>query len=135
VAVFWQKNYFAILSILICLNVLFQFFLKGSGPCLFCGALVCSKEETEVLNRNSKKSEQLRKKLLAIGKPGKDWFNSTKIVAFYENGLNHSTFAHFTILFDFSNITERKFEKVVLQSQQLSLLLCTNWKYLILILF
>jgi hypothetical protein len=39
----------------------------GSGPCLFCGALVCSKEETEVLNRNSKKSEQLRKKLLAVG--------------------------------------------------------------------
>ncbi len=73
-ALFDKKNYFAILSILICLNFkrFISIFFKGSGPCLFCGALVCSKEETEVLNRNSKKSEQLRKKLLAIGKPGTD---------------------------------------------------------------
>ena len=28
---------------------------------------MCSKEETEILNRNSKKSEQLKKKLLAVG--------------------------------------------------------------------
>ena len=37
---------------------------KGSGPCLFCGSVVCTKEEQEVLNRGSKKSEQLRKKLM-----------------------------------------------------------------------
>ena len=45
----------------------FQFiFFLGSGPCLFCGAIVCTKEEQEVLNRGSKKSEQLRKKLMDI---------------------------------------------------------------------
>ncbi|CAH1254531.1 TRIP4 [Branchiostoma lanceolatum] len=37
---------------------------EGSGPCLFCGALVCTKEEMEVLARNSNKSERLRRKLL-----------------------------------------------------------------------
>lgn len=36
---------------------------EGSGPCLFCGALVCTKEEQEVLNRGSKKSEQLLRRL------------------------------------------------------------------------
>ena len=44
---------------------------EGSGPCLFCDALVCTKQEQEVLNRGSKKSEQLRKKLLAADE-GKD---------------------------------------------------------------
>ena len=46
----------------------------GSGPCLFCGAIVCTKEEQEVLNRGSKKSEQLRKKLMEIdtNNSGKD---------------------------------------------------------------
>lgn len=38
---------------------------EGSGPCLFCGHLVCTKDEQEVLNRGSKKSDQLMKKLLA----------------------------------------------------------------------
>ncbi len=37
---------------------------EGSGPCLFCGALVATREEREVLGRNSRKSEQLLKKLL-----------------------------------------------------------------------
>jgi hypothetical protein len=36
---------------------------EGSGPCLFCGHLVCTKDEQEVLNRGSKKSDQLLKKL------------------------------------------------------------------------
>ena len=39
-------------------------FLPGSGPCLFCGDLVCTKEEQEVLGRGSRKSESLLKKLL-----------------------------------------------------------------------
>ncbi|XP_062618725.1 activating signal cointegrator 1-like [Saccostrea cucullata] len=37
---------------------------EGSGPCLFCGKLVCTKEEQEVLARGSKKSEQLRERLM-----------------------------------------------------------------------
>ncbi|XP_072038298.1 activating signal cointegrator 1-like isoform X2 [Amphiura filiformis] len=37
---------------------------EGSGPCLFCGALVCTRDEQEILSRNSNKSEKLRKKLL-----------------------------------------------------------------------
>ena len=34
---------------------------------MFCGHLVCTKEEQEILNRNSKKSEQLLKKLMSHG--------------------------------------------------------------------
>lgn len=37
---------------------------EGSGPCLFCGNLVCTKEEQEVLDRGSRKSEQLRQRLM-----------------------------------------------------------------------
>jgi len=37
---------------------------EGPGPCLFCKALVATKQQQEVLDRGSKKSEQLRKQLL-----------------------------------------------------------------------
>ena len=37
---------------------------EGSGPCYFCGALVCSREEKEILARNSKKSIKLYDKLM-----------------------------------------------------------------------
>ncbi|XP_071106236.1 activating signal cointegrator 1-like [Haliotis cracherodii] len=37
---------------------------EGSGPCVFCGTLVCTREELEVLNRGSKKSEKLRQQLM-----------------------------------------------------------------------
>ncbi|KAG7468279.1 hypothetical protein MATL_G00141340 [Megalops atlanticus] len=37
---------------------------EGSGPCLFCGNLVCTKEEQEILQRDSNKSQKLRKKLM-----------------------------------------------------------------------
>lgn len=37
---------------------------EGSGPCFFCGALVCTREEQEILARNSKKSQKLYQKLL-----------------------------------------------------------------------
>ena len=37
---------------------------EGSGPCYFCGALVCSREEKEILARNSKKSMKLYDKLM-----------------------------------------------------------------------
>lgn len=37
---------------------------EGSGPCLFCGTLVCTKEEQEILQRDSNKSQKLRKKLM-----------------------------------------------------------------------
>lgn len=38
---------------------------EGSGPCYFCGALVCSREEKEILARNSKKSMKLLDKLMS----------------------------------------------------------------------
>ncbi|XP_049667953.1 activating signal cointegrator 1 isoform X2 [Accipiter gentilis] len=38
---------------------------EGSGPCLFCGALVCTKEEHDILQRDSNKSQKLLKKLMA----------------------------------------------------------------------
>ncbi|XP_034736954.1 activating signal cointegrator 1 [Etheostoma cragini] len=40
---------------------------EGSGPCLFCGSLVCTREEQEILQRDSNKSQKLRKKLLGDG--------------------------------------------------------------------
>ncbi|GMS83246.1 hypothetical protein PENTCL1PPCAC_5421, partial [Pristionchus entomophagus] len=36
---------------------------EGSGPCYFCGTLVCTKEQREVLNRNSRQSKELYKQL------------------------------------------------------------------------
>ena len=41
---------------------------EGSGPCLFCGALVCTKEEQEILSRGSKKSDRLRSYLMSKDK-------------------------------------------------------------------
>ena len=38
---------------------------EGSGLCYFCGSLVCTKEEQEILARNSKKSMKLYEKLVA----------------------------------------------------------------------
>lgn len=40
---------------------------EGSGPCFFCGSLVCTKEEQEILQRDSNKSQKLRKKLMGDG--------------------------------------------------------------------
>ncbi|XP_052002347.1 activating signal cointegrator 1 isoform X1 [Xyrauchen texanus] len=40
---------------------------EGSGPCMFCGSLVCTKEEQEILQRDSNKSQKLRKKLMGEG--------------------------------------------------------------------
>uniref|UniRef100_A0A8C5ALN7 Activating signal cointegrator 1 n=1 Tax=Gadus morhua TaxID=8049 RepID=A0A8C5ALN7_GADMO len=37
---------------------------EGSGPCLFCGNLVCTRDEQEILQRDSNKSLKLRKKLM-----------------------------------------------------------------------
>ncbi|XP_069758917.1 activating signal cointegrator 1 isoform X2 [Narcine bancroftii] len=37
---------------------------EGSGPCMFCGLLVCTKEEQEILVRDSNKSQKLRKRLM-----------------------------------------------------------------------
>ncbi|KAH8039653.1 hypothetical protein HPB51_008246 [Rhipicephalus microplus] len=38
---------------------------EGSGPCFTCGNLVCTNEEKELLSRDSKKSHQLRNKLMS----------------------------------------------------------------------
>ncbi|ESO09785.1 hypothetical protein HELRODRAFT_183880 [Helobdella robusta] len=37
---------------------------EGSGPCFFCGSLVCTKAEQEILSRNSNKSEKLKSFLM-----------------------------------------------------------------------
>ncbi|XP_063229432.1 activating signal cointegrator 1 [Bacillus rossius redtenbacheri] len=42
---------------------------EGSGPCLFCNALVCSPEEQEVLNSKTKKAEKLYQKLVDVKDP------------------------------------------------------------------
>ena len=47
---------------------------EGSGPCLFCGTLVCTREEQVVLDRKSKKSEQLLKRL---GGDGRDEYQAS----------------------------------------------------------
>ena len=47
------------------LSIMIYYWISlGSGPCLFCGTMVCTREEQEVLNRGSRKSEILRKKLM-----------------------------------------------------------------------
>ncbi|RXN17698.1 activating signal cointegrator 1 [Labeo rohita] len=43
---------------------------EGSGPCLFCGNLVCTTEEQEILQRDSNKSQKLRKKLMGGNRAG-----------------------------------------------------------------
>ncbi len=37
---------------------------EGSGPCVFCDALVCTPEEEEVLRRDSKKAQKFKEKFL-----------------------------------------------------------------------
>lgn len=46
---------------------------EGSGPCLFCGSLVCTKDEQEKINSGTKKGEKLRQKLLQVGVAEKNW--------------------------------------------------------------
>lgn len=45
---------------------------EGSGPCLFCGDLVCTEDELRVIESSSKKGENLKKSLLEQGRP-KGW--------------------------------------------------------------
>ncbi|VDK72295.1 unnamed protein product [Litomosoides sigmodontis] len=40
---------------------------EGSGPCMFCGELVCTREERKLLNQNSRRSVELRNRLLGCG--------------------------------------------------------------------
>lgn len=54
---------------------------EGSGPCLFCGELVCTKEEQEILSRNSRKSEKLLDHLMKQGKE--------EVSDGYEKALKH----------------------------------------------
>ncbi|XP_030043955.1 activating signal cointegrator 1 isoform X2 [Microcaecilia unicolor] len=45
---------------------------EGSGPCFFCGTLVCTREEQDILQRDSNKSQKLLKKLMSGSEaPGK----------------------------------------------------------------
>ncbi|KHJ98689.1 hypothetical protein OESDEN_01336 [Oesophagostomum dentatum] len=43
---------------------------EGSGPCFFCGTLVCTKEEREILERGSRKSIELYNQLMGTEKHG-----------------------------------------------------------------
>lgn len=38
---------------------------EGAGPCLFCGNLVCTTEDMQILERDSKKSKKLHEKLMS----------------------------------------------------------------------
>uniref|UniRef100_A0A3P8Z4E9 Activating signal cointegrator 1 n=1 Tax=Esox lucius TaxID=8010 RepID=A0A3P8Z4E9_ESOLU len=63
---------------------------EGSGPCFFCGSLVCTKEEQEILQRDSNKSQKLRKKLME-GASERDCLPHTeaKMKAGLEKALEH----------------------------------------------
>lgn len=54
---------------------------EGSGPCFFCGTLVCTKEEREVLDSGSEKSAELFSQLMGMkksnGKPKDESFLSS----------------------------------------------------------
>ncbi len=39
-------------------------FQEGSGPCLFCGAIVCTREEEELLLKDSKKAKKFKEQFL-----------------------------------------------------------------------
>lgn len=41
---------------------------EGSGPCFYCGTLVCTREEREILDRNSRKSAELFSQLMGASK-------------------------------------------------------------------
>ena len=57
---------------------------EGSGPCLFCGMLVVTREEQVVLDSKSKKSEQLYKKL--AGENGRDEYQASHQKALENKG-------------------------------------------------
>uniref|UniRef100_G3PXV0 Activating signal cointegrator 1 n=1 Tax=Gasterosteus aculeatus aculeatus TaxID=481459 RepID=G3PXV0_GASAC len=63
---------------------------EGSGPCLFCKNLVCTREEQEILQRDSNKSQKLRKKLMGDGGE-RDYLPSqeAKIKAGLEKAVQH----------------------------------------------
>ncbi|XP_031425115.1 activating signal cointegrator 1 isoform X2 [Clupea harengus] len=67
---------------------------EGSGPCLFCGILVCTREEQEILQRDSNKSQKLRKKLMGdrvVPWEGMDYLphQEAKMKAGMEKALQH----------------------------------------------
>ncbi|XP_062405736.1 activating signal cointegrator 1 [Sardina pilchardus] len=67
---------------------------EGSGPCLFCGTLVCTREEQEILQRDSNKSQKLRKKLMGDRvAPSEDMdylpHQEAKIKAALEKAIQH----------------------------------------------
>ncbi|CAI4232552.1 unnamed protein product [Auanema sp. JU1783] len=45
---------------------------EGSGPCFFCGTLVCTVEERQILERGSRASAELYKKLMGTDISGKE---------------------------------------------------------------
>ncbi len=45
---------------------------EGSGPCYFCGNLVCTKQEMEKVNSGSRKGEKLKSDLMAKSWQGFD---------------------------------------------------------------
>nr|XP_057945728.1 activating signal cointegrator 1 isoform X2 [Doryrhamphus excisus]XP_057945729.1 activating signal cointegrator 1 isoform X2 [Doryrhamphus excisus]XP_057945730.1 activating signal cointegrator 1 isoform X2 [Doryrhamphus excisus]XP_057945731.1 activating signal cointegrator 1 isoform X2 [Doryrhamphus excisus] len=63
---------------------------EGSGPCLFCSKLVCTKEEEEILLRDSNKSQKLRKKLMGdCGERDYPALKESKMKAGLEKAIQH----------------------------------------------
>lgn len=62
---------------------------EGSGPCLFCGSLVCTNEEQEILQRDSNKSQKLRKKLMGDGERDYLPHQEAKMKAGLEKAVQH----------------------------------------------
>ncbi|XP_067105193.1 activating signal cointegrator 1 isoform X1 [Osmerus mordax] len=62
---------------------------EGSGPCLFCGSLVCTIEEQEILQRDSNKSQKLRKKLMGEGDRDQLPHQEARMSAGLEKALQH----------------------------------------------
>lgn len=63
---------------------------EGSGPCFFCGSLVCTTEEQEILQRDSNKSQKLRKKLMGdFGEREYFAHQEAKVTAGLEKAIQH----------------------------------------------
>ncbi|XP_005994154.1 activating signal cointegrator 1 [Latimeria chalumnae] len=85
---------------------------EGSGPCFFCGTLVCTREEQEILQRDSNKSHKLLKKLMSGNeKPGSSDSSSRELLPHQEARIKaglEKALEHKDKLLDFDRTSVRR---------------------------
>lgn len=103
---------------------------EGSGPCYFCGNLVCTREEFEKISRGSNKGEQLKADLLSRGWKGFDFITEDlKLLNLDANADNDSlrkAIEHKNKLIDFDRTSAKRTQVIDDQSDYFN----TNSKWL-----